>query len=45
LALSTHRFLDADQVAFRALERFDAVVHNAGSTTEAGAICALIGTA
>lgn len=38
------RFLDQDQTAFMATERFDIVNHNCGDNTNAGPVVALIGT-
>lgn len=42
LARSTDRYLDQDQLAIRATERFHAVIHDIGDNTNFGAIAALV---
>jgi HK97 family phage major capsid protein len=44
VALSSERYFDVDQIAIRATERFDLNIHGYGTTSDAGAICSLIGT-
>ena len=41
VASSTDRYFEADQTAFRAIQRLDINVHSLGSTTEAGPVVAL----
>ena len=41
VATSTDRYFEADQTAFRAIQRLDINVHSLGSTTEAGPVVAL----
>jgi len=41
VATSSDRYFEADQTAFRAIQRLDINVHSLGSTTEAGPVVAL----
>jgi len=41
VATSADRYFEADQTAFRAIQRLDINVHSLGSTTEAGPVVAL----
>ena len=42
---SADRYIEFDQIAIRATERFDIAIHGAGDATDAGGIVALIGAA
>lgn len=42
---SEDRYFDADQIAFKGLERIDVVCHSLGDNTTAGAMVGLVGTA
>ncbi len=42
LTTSVHKYFDQDMIAYRIVERWDAVVHNIGSATEAGALVGLL---
>lgn len=44
LARSSHRYLDQDQIAVLATERFHAVIHDLGDNTNFGSLAALVGT-
>jgi HK97 family phage major capsid protein len=44
-AVSTHRFLEFDSLAWRMTERFSSVIHNLGDNSAPGAVVALQGTA
>lgn len=42
IARSPHRYFDSDQIGILGTERFDAVTHDMGDNTNAGAIAALV---
>jgi HK97 family phage major capsid protein len=42
IARSDHRYLDTDQIAILATERFDAVIHDMGDSTNAGSLAVLV---
>jgi HK97 family phage major capsid protein len=42
IARSEHRYLENDQLAILATERFDAVVHDMGDNTNLGSLAVLV---
>ena len=43
IATDESRYFELDQVAIKGTERYDIVVHDCGTATDAGAVVALIG--